>query len=142
MTDVSARDAVSMLQAEEYKMQAMEQQLGAYMNAINELRVTKNALLNLPKKETESLIPLGSSIYMTAKLASKPTILVEVGAGTLVEKEPKDAAKLIDERIDIINKNIEELQKTAAQVSKETAILKEKLTEYMKQQQGASEKNV
>jgi len=93
-------------QLEQYEKHAI-----ALMESGAELQVTKNAVEQLKKLKdgTETMVPLGNGVYVTATLGSLKTFTMGVGSNVFVEKSPKDALKLIDERIEKVEKGTSEI---------------------------------
>jgi prefoldin alpha subunit len=76
--------------------------------------------------ETPLLIPLTTSLYVPATLASgppdssssssekfssAPSVLVDIGTGFFVEKSPEDGIKFYKGKVDDLTKNLVEIEK-------------------------------
>lgn len=62
------------------------------------------------KEKNEVLIPIGSGIFSYGKITDAKKVLVEVGAGVLMDKEPESARKFLEEKKQEIEKLAGELQ--------------------------------
>ena len=82
-----------------------------------------NPLTTVLLAETPLLIPLTTSLYVPATLASPsdsssssekssaPSILVDIGTGFFVEKSPEDGIKFYKGKVDDLTKNLAEIEK-------------------------------
>ena len=99
---------------EQYKeqMNTLEMQSQYVQTAIIDYNKAKITLENLNKteKDKEIILPIGGSTFLSANLKDPSNVLFDIGAGVVAEKKTKDAIVLID-------KKIEELQKTQEQIS-------------------------
>ena len=82
--------------------QAIQQQDLIVVNTLQELKNAKTALENLDSipKESETLIPLGGGVFINAKLASIENVVLNLGANVMVNKDRKEAIKVIESQID------------------------------------------
>jgi len=78
--------------------------------------------LEKEKKNSELIVPIGGSSYITAKLASPDKVIVGMGAGVSVEK-PLQEAK------DIIKKRLENLEKTRLSLQQQLSQFAERINE-------------
>lgn len=68
------------------------------------------------KSGNEMLIPIGGGVftYATSKKPSK--VLTDIGAGIVIEKDPKDALNVIDKRINELKENQQTLNNMSEQI--------------------------
>ena len=83
---------------------------------INVLKDTASAIDSIKgiteKKESETLVPVGTGIFVKTKISSDDKIVLNVGAGVAIEKDRDSAINFLESRI----KEIEvALNETAAQ---------------------------
>ncbi|MBI4020569.1 MAG: prefoldin subunit alpha [Candidatus Aenigmarchaeota archaeon] len=78
---------------EELRMQGMmvERKMAEFETTRQALEDIKNA-----DAKNETLVPLGSGLYTYGKITDKARMLVDIGAGVMVNKEIKDAAQLLE----------------------------------------------
>lgn len=77
-----------------------EKQLQFVHQQIGELNEFSKILEELDKNgESEMLAPLGKGVYAKADRKTDEKLFVEVGAGVMVRKTPKDAKEIIMEQI-------------------------------------------
>lgn len=96
--------------------------LEAYLNEVNarqsllvriltESRAALEALNALPiDKEAEVLTPIGGGLFIHMRVQSVQRLVVSVGAGVTLEKSREEAKKMIEERIDELQKAISNLE--------------------------------
>jgi prefoldin alpha subunit len=74
------------------------------------------------KENTEMLVPIGGSSYISVKLANANKVVVGLGAGVSVEKTLPEAKAVVKERLD-------ELEKTRAQAQQQLAQIAERINQ-------------
>ena len=103
-----------------YQMQMLENYFANFTqreNAlINVLKDTASAIDSIKgiseKKESETLVPVGTGIFAKTKISSDDKIVLNIGAGVAIEKDKDSAINFLESRI----KEIEvALNETAAQ---------------------------
>jgi prefoldin alpha subunit len=123
------------------RMKYMEQQAGSIerqtallQNAISEAELTISTL-NLMKKQTttsNSLFPLGTGVFAEGTLKKADNILVDVGAGVMVEKSMDEAIKFIDEKGETLKRNLSEYQTILANMQQSYQQAGNKIQELQK----------
>ncbi len=58
------------------------------------------------------MIPLTPSLYLPGKLTDPSTVIVDIGTGYYVEKPVAEAKKMYAEKVEFVNKSLEQLQET------------------------------
>jgi len=103
-----------------YQMQMLENYFANFTQRentlINVLKDTASAIDSIKgiteKKESETLVPVGTGIFVKTKISSDDKIVLNVGAGIAIEKDKDSAINFLESRI----KEIEvALNETAAQ---------------------------
>ena len=103
-----------------YQMQMLENYFANFTQRentlINVLKDTASAINSIKgiteKKESETLVPVGTGIFVKTKISSDDKIVLNVGAGVAIEKDKDSAINFLESRI----KEIEvALNETAAQ---------------------------
>jgi prefoldin alpha subunit len=98
------------------ELRLLEQTADAVQSRINminavmtDLAYANMALEGLEKEEenAELLVPIGGNSYIKARLENKDKLIVGIGAGVSVEK-------MLPETKEVMNKRLEELEKTRA----------------------------
>ncbi|MCL4387643.1 prefoldin subunit alpha [Candidatus Marsarchaeota archaeon] len=90
----------------------ISREINAVMDYINELNAAKASMEKFDKiKDSKILSPIGSSVFINAKAASEPNVLVGIGGGYLIEKEIANAIEYLSSRIEMHTKSMQELLK-------------------------------
>jgi prefoldin alpha subunit len=86
--------------------------------ALNEMRVSSITLegLEKEKKGAQLFVPVGGGSYVKAKLETKDTVVVGIGADVAVERSLKEAKVELEARIGELEKTRETLEKQFEQV--------------------------
>jgi len=86
--------------------------------ALNEMRVSSITLegLEKEKKGAKLFVPVGGGSYVKAKLETKDTVVVGIGADVAVERSLKEAKVELEARIGELEKTRETLEKQFDQV--------------------------
>lgn len=84
----------------EREIRILEENMQIINNQILELEdFTKNLKFIRESKENEILTQIGSRIYIKSKIEDKNKLLVETGAGVVVEKSPEETINVIEEQV-------------------------------------------
>ena len=91
------------------------------------------------------MIPLTESLYAPGKIVDSNKILVELGAGFFVEKNSKDALKVLERKSKIVDANSENVLQAAEAASRNVeavkAAMQGKIMEIQARQQGRAFRN-
>ena len=102
------------------RLAQIEDQVVRLNNVKEEHTHVHTSLQNIHSKSQSSLLPLGAGIHLPIKFVNEQTTLVDIGSGILLEKNPKEAAKILEKRISEIQLLIESLtteyQKTESKI--------------------------
>ena len=134
MVDISAKEAAARVQMDDVRLREIESQMVTLASTLEGVQVTRTSLNNLPSKKTEAFIPVGSGLYLPAKVGESKKVMIDVGASAVVEKDSNEALELLDKREKQIREMIDKLRESAEKISKNSAILRQKLQTYFEQQ--------
>ena len=124
------------LEAKYAEHQLIEQQLKQFQNQIQTLDnqiLEVNTLaqgideLKKTKKDTDMLFPIANGIFMKGKLEDNSKLLVNVGAGVVVENTIEETKKLMEKQL----KNIEKLKEQSINEMQKLVINMGKLEEEL-----------
>lgn len=91
------------------------------------------------------MIPLTDSLYAPGRIVDSSKLLVELGAGFFVEKQAKDAAKVLERKSKIVDANSENVLAAAEAASRNVETIqmamRGKITEIQARSQGRAYKN-
>jgi len=95
------------VQMQQSRGEAIRQQVQQMQSDLMELAGTMDALQNLKKAKGDTLVPLGSGIYISCPKPDADKVVVNIGSNVMVQKKPEEAVKMLQERqkkmIDAIN---------------------------------------
>ncbi|MEK6919067.1 MAG: prefoldin subunit alpha [Nanoarchaeota archaeon] len=98
------------LQMIEQKMKQLEAQISAIQKQTGEMEGIIESLAAVERNNGEEmLLPIGKGIFIKNKPTSK-NVLLNIGSGTVIEKDIKGTIKLIDEQITKLNEMAAEYQ--------------------------------
>ena len=94
-------------QAAQQQGAGVQSQLNSLSSSIVETRATMESLKNLEAvKDKEVLLPLGSGVFINARVAGKGKVLVEIGGNIIAEKSFPETNELLEKRV----KSVEEVR--------------------------------
>jgi prefoldin alpha subunit len=139
--------------AADQKISEMVQQsriLEAYMNdtitreatvtkLIEEARLASSAVQNvMDESEVESLMPVGIGVYMKALVPPVKKLLVNVGAGVVVEKNREDTVNYIESRIKEFETALSQLYSQKQQIEMRMEQIQKQVNQMLQQSSGTS----
>ncbi len=103
------------------QLQSIDQQFSYLQAAVMDYNKAKITIEQIGEANegTEILIPIGGGTFSFAKAKDTKKILTEVGAGIVLEKNPEEAKKIIDRRIEELQKNQETLSKMSKNIQQQ-----------------------
>ncbi len=110
-------------------LEELSNQAAVLENKLIEIETTRNTLSDIKKmrEKGELVFPLGSGCYGYGRLDDKEKVMVDVGAGNLIDKTPAQAAAFLDEKREDIKRLGERLVKEVTDVSERMNRLAEEL---------------
>lgn len=100
----------------------------------NSFEAIKNLSLD---SDSSSLVPLGIGIFVKSTIHSINKVLVNVGAGVIIEKDKDDAVNFIEHRIKEFETAVKQLTSQKQQVSYRMMEIQNAVNSYMGQMQGS-----
>jgi prefoldin alpha subunit len=119
--EAQLRELLVNLKFLESQIATVQGQLSLLERGLIEIGTTRTSIKSIKelKKDTNALYPLGSGMFAKGILAKQDKILVDVGAGAVIEKELEEAEKLLDSRESDIKSNITNYQNLLANLEKQ-----------------------
>jgi prefoldin alpha subunit len=133
MVELTAQEAVSRVREDEFRLGLIDQQLRALAQLLDEVRVTRVTLEELPRKAAESLVPF-HGVFVPAKVGGD-SVGIDVGAGVVVEKTVDEAIDFLKKREKLLGDNVSQLQVSAQRIAAEMAEIQAKLNEFVQARQ-------
>lgn len=95
-----------------------------------------DALKNLSQESTTtSLVPLGTGVYVKSSISPVEKVLVNIGAGVVIEKKKEDAQNFIEQRIKEFELATKQLSSQKQQISHRMMEIQDTVNSYVGQMQ-------
>ncbi len=113
------------------QLQQLQQNNSSLEKHISDLNSLKNNLENISKTKvnTESLMPLGSGIFLKSELKDNKTVIMNVGSNVCVEKNIDEAMIIVDKQLGEVVNVMETLQ---SEIMTTTSMLQEMQENFKK----------
>ena len=134
VVELSAQEAIARLKMDESQIGAIQQQMRAIVEIIEENRKAIETLKGLPKKETEASIPIGGGVMIPGKLGAQGMVKVNIGAGIVVEQAIEDAIAKLEKRVKGLEEEMKKIQESGQAINFDALKIRKKLGEYMARQ--------
>ncbi|KAL4234174.1 uri1 [Mactra antiquata] len=93
-------------------LQTTDASIERWMQFISDFEALKGRLLSLPDKVTHDvMVPFGKMAFMPGQLVHTNEVLVLLGDNWFAERSAKQAAEIVDRRLQMATSNLEDLQK-------------------------------
>jgi prefoldin alpha subunit len=112
----------------------LSRHLELLMSSLSELSITSDAVEKLKevKPDTDTLVPLGSDTFVTAKMSKPNHLLMGLGANVMAERDPGEAIQTLKSRADELEKAIEEGNEQLQQIYERTEKIKPEANKLLK----------
>ena len=138
MNDDELRQMMALMESYRNRTEALNRQVTVLRSTLDEVNMANESIKTLMNaaEGDEIMIPIGASSFMNVKVSSNKNVIVGVGSGISVEKDPEDASKYMEanaaELSEALKKTVDalnEVQQALATVSEAVQI------EYSNRQQ-------
>lgn len=111
---------------------AIQGQVSALKNLIEEAENAAKSIaaLSVAGDKESVLFPLGAGVIVRAKPLSNDKVLVEEGAGVVLEKKTDQAIRQLEERKEKLSKALENYGSELAKISQRLEMLRGELMKY------------
>lgn len=100
MSEEQAQQFLYQMQVLESYAASLEQKEAAIMNFLREAMASIDSIKGISQNpQADSLIPVGLGTYVKAKISEDPKVLLNIGAGIVVEKDHDSAINHLESRI-------------------------------------------
>jgi len=126
------RELISLIQVNQQRMDALQQQASLVQMSLNDLDNALKALATLEGKgeDQELLVSIGAGSYVHAKLAAPDRAVIGLGAGVSVEKSFPDSKGIIQSRRTELEKALLDTTGAIDRVAAELARLQQEAQKY------------
>jgi prefoldin alpha subunit len=95
---------------------------------IVEVEITLNSIEEVEKnKESEILLPLGSSVHIPGVLKDVKRMIVEIGADVAIEKDIESTKKILEKRKDLMNNGLQSMEIEITNITNELLRLEQEI---------------
>ena len=142
LNDDELRQMLALMESYKNRAEALNRQVTVLRGTLDEVNMAHESITALmnAKDGDEIMIPIGASSFMNVKVTSNKNIIVGIGSGISVEKDPEDASKYMEanaaELREALKKTVDALQEV--QQALETVSLAVQ-TEYVNRQQAPTQ---
>ncbi|MGQ0605470.1 MAG: prefoldin subunit alpha [Candidatus Nitrosotenuis sp.] len=132
MSEEQAQQFLYQMQMLESFAESLDQKEGAIVSFLREAMASIDSIKNISHgQEIESLIPLGLGTYTKANISANSKVLLDIGAGIVVEKDHASAINHLESRIKelqvALNETVAQKHETMARLEQ----LKEEMNHLM-----------
>jgi prefoldin alpha subunit len=106
----------SELQMQQAKGEAIRQQMQQMEATMLEMSASIDAVQNLKKAKADTLVPVGSGVYISCPKPDPEKVVVNIGASIMVTKKPEEAVKILEERQKKVSEAIAAAQEDLGEV--------------------------
>jgi len=112
--------------------EAIMRQIGITQMTMEGLDRALRAVEVMEKAEEgqEMLVPIGSGSFIHARLASKESVVLNVGAGVVIEKPPAEALETLKSRKAEVSEGAKKLNEVLAKIEGEMQAIQGVLSQY------------
>lgn len=132
MVELSFREAVALLKADEEKIKLYEAQKQSLLFALQEINTARNSLEAVVTGRN-ALAPIGAGVLMPIKIG-KNKVKVDVGAGVVVEKSVEEAKEILNKREEMIKDTISQIDDEITKLYNTVRDLSAKIQDYLRRQ--------
>jgi len=121
------------MQMVEQQIKQLQQQMQTTEQQIMELSITLQALDDIKKVEkgTDILVPLASGIFAKAKLEDNTNLMLNVGAGTTIQKDIPGTKEMLVKQMNEIRNVQEQFTQSIQELNIKAQELQKDLTQVM-----------
>ncbi|MCX8174729.1 MAG: prefoldin subunit alpha [Candidatus Micrarchaeota archaeon] len=126
------------IQFQQAKGDAIKKQLQDLQSALVEMGGAIETLKNIKKIKGESLLPIGSGVFISYGKPNTERVLINIGANVLSSKTPEEAVKMLEERQNNVRNAINTAQKDLNEVIASIEELSRRVAELQPPSAGAT----
>ncbi len=119
----------------EARLEALIRQRDLVSSKIEEIMSTASSIDEISKSQENILFKLGSEAYTYGNVADKNKVLVEIGAGIVLEKSPEDGKEILNKRKQEMENVLKDIQNNISQISNAVSQLGPEINELIQNSQ-------
>ncbi len=119
----------------ESRLETLTRQRDMISNKIVEIMSTISSIEEIEKNQENILFKLGSEAFVHGSVSNKNKILVEIGAGIVMENSIEDGKVILDKRRQELENALKEVQNDISQISATMSQLGPEINELIQKSQ-------
>ena len=119
----------------ESRLEALTKQRDLVSSKIVEIMLTKSSIDEIAGIQENILFKLGSEAYTYGNIANKNKVLVEIGAGIVLEKSLEDGKETLNKKKEEMENVLKEIQNNISQISNAMSQLGPEINEMIRKSQ-------
>jgi prefoldin alpha subunit len=135
MDENEAREAAAMVETARAQLEALARQQEIIRLTIDEHSRARDTITMMSSGAAgeDVLVPIGADSFVHAKISDNKNAVIGIGANVSFQHAPEEAAKLMDARIDELNRAFHKISDRMEQTEQSAAQLSEKVQRFYAQ---------
>jgi prefoldin alpha subunit len=135
MNEDEARETAALLENAKAQLEALGRQQEIIRLTIGEHKRARDTVAKMADAEPgeEVLIPVGAEVFVYARVSENKNAVLPAGADVSFQRDPEEARKALDDRMDELNRAMNKVSERAAQTEAAMQQLSEKLQQFYSQ---------
>ncbi|HUV61602.1 MAG TPA: prefoldin subunit alpha [Thermoplasmata archaeon] len=135
MDENEAREAAAMVETARAQLEALARQQEIIRLTIDEHSRAKDTItmISAGAAGEDVLVPIGADSFVHAKISDNKNAVIGIGANVSFQHAPEEAAKLLDARIDELNRAFNKIADRMEQTEQSAVQLSEKVQRFYAQ---------
>jgi len=104
------------LQMQQTRGEAIRQQIQGMQNSSLEISTAIEALQNIKKVKGDTLVPIGAGVFFSCQKPEFDHVVMNIGAGIMVQKKPEEALGALMERQQKISDAMKSAQQDMSEI--------------------------
>ncbi len=125
---------MQMLDQQSKQMQEQVQQIDQQSMELEAVKESLDEMKDV-KSGTEILVPISGGLFIKAEMKDSQNVLINVGAGTTVQKDVSQAKKMIDEQIVEMEKVKGQIMENLDKIAEQFGLVQEEMRKFMEMQE-------
>jgi len=122
----------------EENFKQLNQRRELFMMKLMEIEQTDQAIEELEKsKESDVLLPIGSSVFLPGKVSEKEKLVVGIGADIVLEKDASEVKEILGKRRKTLEVGLENVQQNMLQIANQMKVLEPEIQKMIEETQKA-----
>ena len=142
MDENEAREAVAMIETAKAQLDALARQQEIIRLTVDEHSRAKATIEKLAAGEAgeEVLVPIGADSFIHAKISDNKDAVIGMGAGVSFQRPPEEAMKMLDARMDELNRAMRKIAERAEQTELTVQQLSEKVQQFSAETESSTDR--